>query len=91
MSQYKATDDSIFALGADSRPIIVSKVPKHGFDEIRVSRVSKDGKLVLKDKTGTALAPAHTHSHVVTHKAVVAHTGTLANNYTGACTLYIAC
>ena len=58
MSQYKATDDSIFALGADSRPIIVSKVPKHGFDEIRVSRVSKDGKLVLKDKTGTALQSA---------------------------------
>ena len=59
MSQYKATDNSIFALGANGKgAVIQSKVPKNGFDEIRIARVGKDGKLVLKDKTGEALKAA---------------------------------
>ena len=59
MSQYKATDDSIFALGANGKgAVIISKVPKNGCDEIRIARLSKDGKLVLKDQAGTALQSA---------------------------------
>ena len=57
MAQYKATDDSIFALGAGGG-VIVSKVPKHGADQIRISRLGKDGKLVLKDQAGEALLSA---------------------------------
>ena len=59
MSQYKATDDSIFALGANGAgSVIQSKVPKHGADEIRIARLGKDGTLVLKDKTGGVLEAA---------------------------------
>ena len=59
MSQYKATDDSIFALGANGAgSVIQSKVPKHGADEIRIARLGKDGTLVLKDKTGSVLEAA---------------------------------
>ena len=59
MTQYRKTDDSIFALGAAAKgSIITSKVPKHGADTIRISRLSKDGKLVLKDQNGEALLSA---------------------------------
>ena len=59
MAQYQLTDKSIFALGADGKgAVILSKVPKHGADEIRISRLGKDGKLVLKDKTGGVLEAA---------------------------------
>ena len=59
MSQYKATADSIFALGANGKgAVIISKVPKDGCGEIRIARLGKDGKLVLKDQAGTALESA---------------------------------
>jgi hypothetical protein len=59
MAQYQRTDQSIFALGADGKGgVILSKVPKHGADEIRIARLGKDGKLVLKDKTGAVLEAA---------------------------------
>ena len=59
MAQYQRTDQSIFALGADGKGgVIISKVPKHGADEIRIARLGKDGKLVLKDKTGEVLKAA---------------------------------